>query len=403
MKEKKVPAIRFQGFTDDWEQRKVGNLYDFKNGLNKGKEFFGTGVPIVNFTDVFHHRGLIASQLYGRVSLTPEEVHNFLVKKGDIFFTRTSETIEEIGYPSVMLDTPKDTVFSGFVLRGRSIEDSDSLDDLFKKYVFFTKSFRSEMTKKSSMTTRALTSGTSIKKMLFHYPESKKEQHQIGFCITELDNLIALHQRKLTKLQLLKKSMLTKMFPKDGARVPEIRFQGFHGNWEHRKISEMFKITRGYVLPTKYTIDIQDDINKYPVFSSQTANNGLMGYYKDYLYENAITWTTDGANAGTVRYRRGKFYCTNVCGVLLSDNITASKMIAEALNQVAKKYVSYVGNPKLMNNVMADIVISLPQDKEEQDVISKYFEMVDYLILLQQRKLSKLHQIKQAMLSKLFV
>lgn len=403
MKEKKVPAIRFQGFTDDWEQRKVGNLYDFKNGLNKSKEFFGTGVPIVNFTDVFHHRGLIASQLYGRVSLTPEEVHNFLVKKGDIFFTRTSETIEEIGYPSVMLDTPKDTVFSGFVLRGRSIEDSDPLDDLFKKYVFFTKSFRSEMTKKSSMTTRALTSGTSIKKMLFQYPESKKEQHQIGLCITELDNLIALHQHKLTKLQLLKKSMLTKMFPKDGARVPEIRFQGFHGDWKHRKISEMFKITRGYVLPTKYTIDIQDDINKYPVFSSQTANNGLMGYYKDYLYENAITWTTDGANAGTVRYRRGKFYCTNVCGVLLSDNITASKMIAEALNQVAKKYVSYVGNPKLMNNVMADIVISLPQDKEEQDVISKYFEMIDYLILLQQRKLSKLHQIKQAMLSKLFV
>lgn len=78
-------------------------------------------------------------------------------------------------------------------------------------------------------------------------------------------------------------------------------------------------------------------------------------------------------------------------------------MVAEALNQVAKKYVSYVGNPKLMNNVMADIVISLPQDKEEQDVISKYFEMIDYLILLQQRKLSKLQQIKQAMLSKLFV
>ena len=403
MKEKKVPAIRFQGFTDEWEQRKVGNFYDFKNGLNKGKEFFGTGVPIVNFTDVFHHRGLVASQLYGRVSLTPEEVHNFLVKKGDIFFTRTSETIEEIGYPSVMLDTPKDTVFSGFVLRGRSIEDSDPLDDLFKKYVFFTKSFRSEMTKKSSITTRALTSGTSIKKMLFQYPAAKTEQHQIGLCITELDHLITLHQCKLTKLQLLKKSMLTKMFPKEGARVPEIRFQGFHGNWEHRKISEMFKITRGYVLPTKYTIDIQDDINKYPVFSSQTANNGLMGYYKDYLYENAITWTTDGANAGTVRYRRGKFYCTNVCGVLLSDNITASKMIAEALNQVAKKYVSYVGNPKLMNNVMADIVISLPQDKEEQDVISKYFEMIDYLILLQQRKLSKLQQIKQAMLSKLFV
>ena len=165
----------------------------------------------------------------------------------------------------------------------------------------------------------------------------------------------------------------------------------------------MFMVTRGYVLPATDTSEELSDEMPYPVYSSQTKDNGLMGYYSDYLYEDAITWTTDGANAGTVNSRDGKFYCTNVCGVLLSDNITASKMIAEALNQVAKKYVSYVGNPKLMNNVMADIVISLPQDKEEQDVISKYFEMIDYLILLQQRKLSKLQQIKQAMLSKLFV
>ena len=84
----------------------------------------------------------------------------------------------------------------------------------------------------------------------------------------------------------------------------------------------------------------------------------LMGYYSDYLYEDAITWTTDGANAGTVNFRAGKFYCTNVCGVLLSDKIETNKVIAEALNNVAKRYVSYVGNPKLMNNVMADIQLS---------------------------------------------
>ena len=111
-----------------------------------------------------------------------------------------------------------------------------------------------------------------------------------------------------------------------------------------------------------------------------------MGYYKDYLYEDAITWTTDGANAGTVNYRAGKFYCTNVCGVLLSNEVKANQMIAEALNNVAKGYVSYVGNPKLMNNVMADIVIQIPTQAEEREQLSTFFTNLDNLITLHQRK-----------------
>ena len=111
-----------------------------------------------------------------------------------------------------------------------------------------------------------------------------------------------------------------------------------------------------------------------------------MGYYKDYLYEDAITWTTDGANAGTVNYRAGKFYCTNVCGVLLSNEVKANQMIAEALNNVAKGYVSYVGNPKLMNNVMADIVIQIPTHAEEREQLSSFFANLDHLITLHQRQ-----------------
>lgn len=179
-----------------WEQRKVGDYYDFKNGLNKGKEFFGSGTPIVNFTDVFHNRGIISQNLNGKVTLEPSEIRNYEVKKGDIFFTRTSETIEEIGYPSVMLDEAKNTVFSGFVLRGRCILNEDPLDNLFKKYVFFTEFFRNEMLRKSSMTTRALTSGTAIKGMEFLHPSGKEEQHKIGEFITSLDHLITLHQWK---------------------------------------------------------------------------------------------------------------------------------------------------------------------------------------------------------------
>ncbi len=186
------------------------------------------------------------------------------------------------------------------------------------------------------------------------------------------------------------------------ANVPAIRFAGFTDAWEQRKVSEMFKVTRGYVLSATLTSDNKSNEAPYPVYSSQTKNKGLMGYYKDYLYENAITWTTDGANAGTVNYRTGKFYCTNVCGVLLSDTVTADQMIAEALNNIAKGYVSYVGNPKLMNNVMADIEIKIPPRQEERERLSQFFVTLDHLITLHQRKYSRLCNIKKSMLEKMF-
>ena len=168
--------------------------------------------------------------------------------------------------------------------------------------------------------------------------------------------------------------------------IPAIRFKGFSDTWEQRKVSELFKVTRGYVLAATLTEPAKTDEMPYPVYSSQTKDNGLMGYYKDYLYEDAITWTTDGANAGTVNYRAGKFYCTNVCGVLLSNEVTANQMIAEALNNVAKGYVSYVGNPKLMNNVMADIEIMIPTHAEEREKLSVFFRNLDNLITLHQRE-----------------
>ena len=186
------------------------------------------------------------------------------------------------------------------------------------------------------------------------------------------------------------------------AGKPKVRFAGFTEAWEQRKVSDMFKVTRGYVLAAALTDDTKSDEIPYPVYSSQTKDSGLMGYYRDYLYEDAITWTTDGANAGTVNYRAGKFYCTNVCGVLLSDRINASQMVAEALNNVAKGYVSYVGNPKLMNNIMADIEIMIPVSSMEQKMISDYFATLDRLVALHQRKRGRLENIKKAMLEKMF-
>ena len=182
--------------------------------------------------------------------------------------------------------------------------------------------------------------------------------------------------------------------------IPEIRFKGFSNNWNIKKIKDIFNITRGYVLPTASIQKNKDNNFIYPVFSSQTLNNGLLGFYNNFLYENALTWTTDGANAGTVKFRKEKFYCTNVCGVLLEKDEVPNTCISYALNNIAYKYVSKVGNPKLMNNVMAEINIIIPQ-KNEQYKIGNYFHNIDEIIVKITNKLLLIEKYKKRLLNDL--
>lgn len=241
-----------------------------------------------------------------------------------------------------------------------------------------------------------------VSKTIFFIPSSIDEQAAIGTYLEHFDRLITLHQRECTKLKNIKNITLTKMIKS----IPDLKFSKFTNVWEQRKVSELFRVTRGYVLAATQTETTKTDEKPYPVYSSQTKDKGLMGYYKDYLYEDAITWTTDGANAGTVNYRTGKFYCTNVCGVLLSNEVKANQMIAEALNSVAKGYVSYVGNPKLMNNVMADIVIQIPTQAEEREQLSSFFAKLDNLITLHQRECKnqngRCHMLSEVVTTDLF-
>ncbi|MBA5813283.1 restriction endonuclease subunit S [Leuconostoc lactis] len=184
--------------------------------------------------------------------------------------------------------------------------------------------------------------------------------------------------------------------------VPKVRFQGFTDDWEKHKVGDLFKVTRGQVLAANETSVSQSEIMPYPVYSSQTKQNGLMGYYKDYLFDTAITWTTDGANAGTVNYREGKFYSTNVNGVLLSSEGYANKLVAEIINREAWKWVSHVGNPKLMNNVMENIEVSVPSQLDEHIKISKFLTKIDNIINLHQRKIDLLKEQKKGFLQKMF-
>ncbi|MBX3421535.1 MAG: restriction endonuclease subunit S [Pirellulaceae bacterium] len=187
------------------------------------------------------------------------------------------------------------------------------------------------------------------------------------------------------------------------ALVPKLRFPEFRNaeEWERNEVGDVFQVTRGNVLSMTLVQDVKTEANPYPVYSSQTKNNGLSGYYSDFLFDNAITWTTDGANAGDVNFRPGKFYCTNVCGVLLNSTGFANACIAALINAVAKKYVSYVGNPKLMNGVMSKIPIPFPSLAEQQKIAS-CLSSVDELMAAQARKVDALKTHKKGLMQQLF-
>lgn len=230
---------------------------------------------------------------------------------------------------------------------------------------------------------------------------SPAEQQKIASCLSAMDDLIAAQAEKVEALKEKKTGLMQQLFPQPGETTPRLRFPEFTGEWEEKKVKEIFEITRGQVLPAAKTKPEVDGLYKYPVYSSQTMRNGLMGYYNEALFNNAITWTTDGANAGTVRYRKGDFYCTNVCGVLLSKDGYANECIAELLNIICKSHVSFVGNPKLMNNVMAEIVIPIPSLQEQQKIAS-CLSALDDQIAAETEKLTALKDYKKGLMQQLF-
>jgi type I restriction enzyme S subunit len=395
------PQIRFKRFTEDWEERKLGSLAEIKTGpfgsTLHAADYVQDGEPII--TTEHFKSGDLPNNKKGLPQVSSEDFSRlkaYLLRSGDIVFSR----VGSIDINAHVKSLQDGWLFSGRVLRVRTTE---SIDSEYLHHELSTTRVRNSVISRAVGQTMPSINTVILKDTLIQVPSDINEQYKIGTYFNNLDQLITLNQGKYNKLATIKKALLEKMFPKIGTDVPEIRFKGFTEAWELRKVCELFKVTRGNVLAATETSEKQSDNMPYPVYSSQTKNDGLMGYYKEHLFENAITWTTDGANAGTVNYRPGKFYSTNVNGVLLSNDGYANKAIAEALNKVAWKHVSHVGNPKLMNNVMSEISISIPSSVEEQIKISVILDKIDNLITLQMRELEKLKNIKKACLEKMFV
>lgn len=393
---KKIPELRFAGFEGDWEEKNLGDIGSIYSGLSgKTKEDFGKGnAKFIEFSNVLAN-AVTNEDMLGQIDI--DEKQN-TVKSGDILFNSSSETPEEVGMSSVWTHDIDNLYLNSFCIGFRP---NIKLDNYFIAYLLRNGESRKQIILLAQGISRYNISRIGLTKIKILLP-SLPEQEKIGELFETLDACLEDQAAYVKILKKSKKVFLQKLFPQKGAKVPELRFPGFEGDWEEHKISNLFSLTRGNVLSKKKIRETSDDEYKYPVYSSQTLNNGLLGYYNDYLYEDSITWTTDGANAGTVSYREGKFYSTNVNGVLLSSEGYSNKAVAEILNKEAYKYVSRVGNPKLMNNVMADIKIFIPS-LAEQEKIGAFFKALDYKIEKEEDKLESFERLKRALLQKVFV
>lgn len=215
-----------------------------------------------------------------------------------------------------------------------------------------------------------------VNSVKFHLP-SIMEQRKIARFLELIDQKIEVQIKIINDYKLLKKYITKSFIKQKGTSY---------------LLSEIAELGRGRVISSAEISKQKNPI--YPVYSSQTSNNGVMGYLDNYDYEGEyITWTTDGANAGTVYYRNGKFNCTNVCGILKIKNGYDAYYISNILNCYTKKYVSTnLANPKLMNNVMANIKINLPSI-ERQKYFSNILKAIEYRVKIEQD--IKLNLVKQ--------
>ncbi|HGO8537476.1 TPA: restriction endonuclease subunit S [Streptococcus suis] len=394
-----IPAYRFQGYTDTWELRKLGEVVT--RVTRKNSELL-TELALT----ISAQHGLIDQTEFFDKRIASKDVSGYyLLKNGEFAYNKSTSYDAPWGAVKRLDRYDMGVLSTLYIVFG--ISNPERVSSNFLVTYFDTNLWHREVQAVAAEGARnhglLNISANDFLDIALFFPKSFSEQEAIGTFFSTLDQQITLHQRKLDTLKEQKKTYLKLLFPAKGQTKPALRFQGFEDDWEEVKVADIFQVTRGQVLSTNLVSDTKSDEYPYPVYSSQTKNNGLMGFYKDYLFDTAITWTTDGANAGTVRFREGKFYSTNVNGVLLSAEGYSNLAISEILNTVAWKYVSKVGNPKLMNNIMSEIILLIPGGFAEQQVLSSFFQTLDQEIAQVEDKLASLKEMKKTLLRKLFV
>ena len=387
-----------------WDTATIGDFLDFKNGLNKGKEFFGYGTPIVNYTDVYRKRGLTKNDVRGKVNLTRDEIHRFDARKNDVFFTRTSETPEEVGMSSVLLDDIDDCVFSGFVLRGRP--KNDMFTPEYCKYCFTTEAVRNAITMGCTYTTRALTNGKQLSAIEIVVP-SKPEQEAIAQSLTDIDELILSLEKLVAKKKAIKQGAMQELLT--GKR----RLPGFSEEWQNIVLGTVSSFYNGGT-PSKTRKDWWS--GNIPWISSSDLSESTITSVKisRFVSQEAVARSATRIcprNAVLIVSRVGVGkVAVSPCELCTSQDFTTivssrhnPYFLAYMLMPIMKKLAIQSQGTSIKGVTTEDIQkIAIPTpSEEEQNAIVDILADTDSEIEALEQKLKKYRQVKQGMMQQL--
>ena len=405
-KKSDAPAIRFKGFSDAWEQRKLTEFVEFFSGLTyTPNDVQGNGTLVLRSSNVSNGEVVDADNIY----VNPQVVNSENVKVGDIVVVVRNGSRSLIGKHAQIKAFMPNTVIGAFMTGIRS-ECPE-----FTNALLNTSRFEEEIAMNMGATINQIT-GYMFSKMEFKVP-CLDEQKKIGEYFEKLDNLITLHQRKFEKLTNVKKSMLEKMFPQNGSSYPEIRFKGFTDPWEQRKLGDIADIVGGGTPSTGNQSYWDGDIDWYApaeiadqiyANSSQKKITGL-GYENSsakMLPPGTVLFTSRaGIGKTAILTRKG---CTNqgFQSIVPHRGELDSYFIFSRTEEL-KRYGELVGAGSTFVEVsgkqMAVMELMMPPTMREQQTIGGFFQQLDHLITLHQRELEKLQNIKKSMLEKMFV
>lgn len=387
---------------EDWEIVPIGDIFKFKNGLNKAKQFFGEGTPIVNYMDVYKNRGICFKDIRGKVTLSSNELANYNVQKGDVFFTRTSETPDEIGITAVLLDEPQNTTFSGFILRARPVVDVLDID--YKRYCFSADVVRKEIISKCTYTTRALTNGRVLSKVNIFVPP-KPEQKAIAEALSDTDNLIQSIENLIDKKRKIKQGAMQQLL------TGKKRLPGFSGEWEHRNVESFGEIITGGTPPTGVKAywngsipwvtptDITSTKNIYTT-DRKITNTGLSKLRK--LPKNSVLITCI-ASIGKNAVIKKDGACNQQINAIIPSNGYDSDFLYYIFESNKSYLLSNAGitATNIISKKDFALIEFLVPKLDEQKAIAQVLSDMDAEIEALEEKLKKYKTIKQGMMQEL--
>ena len=408
------PKIRFKGFTKDWEQRKLGDdLVSIHTGTNLLGSITNTGMPLIKMGNI--QRGYFDTSKVEFLAENEQPDKADIANYGDFFFN-TRNTLELVGKGATWMKNSGEYAFNSNIARF----ELRNLDTIFFNYLYNTDYMTKQIHARAMGTTSVAAIYPRTLDSVEYLAPCMKEQQKIGAYFKQLDHLITLHQRKCEQTKKLKKYMLQKMFPQNGEKVPEIRFDGFTYDWEQRKLGDIGSTFTGLSGKTKEDFGHGDAqfITYMNVFSNPVANLEMTEAVEIDAKQNCVKkgdvfFTTSSETPEEVGMscvmpeNKDNIYLNSFCfGYRPTEKFDldylAYVLRADSFRQEMTFLAQGISRYNISKNKVMEVSIPIP-NLEEQTMVGQYFSNLDHLITLHQRKCDELKKMKKYMLQNMFI